>query len=61
MDIFILFILKLFSEFSECRTGDVKVTSGHELPARYIIHTVGPKYSVKYQTAAETTLHMCYR
>jgi len=37
------------------------VTQGHALPARYVIHTVGPKYNIKYQTASENTLHMCYR
>ena len=25
-----------------CPTGDAKVTSGHDLPARWVIHTVGP-------------------
>lgn len=25
-----------------CKTGDAKVTGGHRLPARYVIHTVGP-------------------
>ena len=25
-----------------CDTGDAKVTSGHKLPARWVIHTVGP-------------------
>lgn len=25
-----------------CKTGQAKITRGHRLPARYIIHTVGP-------------------
>ncbi|KAJ8942517.1 hypothetical protein NQ318_007246, partial [Aromia moschata] len=45
----------------ECRTGEVRVTQGYALPARYIIHTVGPKYNIKYQSASESTLHTCYR
>lgn len=43
-----------------CRTGEAKLTKGYNLPARYIIHTVGPKYNVKYQTAAESALFSCY-
>ncbi|GLG96558.1 Protein mono-ADP-ribosyltransferase PARP14 [Gryllus bimaculatus] len=48
-------------DIKECRTGDVQVTQGYNLAARYVIHTVGPKYNIKYQTAAESTLHFCYR
>lgn len=47
--------------FAECKTGEVRVTQAHGLPARFIIHTVGPVYNVKYQTAAQNTLHCCYR
>jgi O-acetyl-ADP-ribose deacetylase (regulator of RNase III) len=25
-----------------CQTGDAKITKGHRLPARYVIHAVGP-------------------
>ncbi|KAL4572463.1 hypothetical protein LXL04_019240 [Taraxacum kok-saghyz] len=44
-----------------CRTGIAKVTNTYDLPARRVIHTVGPKYAVKYHTAAENALSHCYR
>lgn len=28
-----------------CETGEAKITEGYELPANYVIHTVGPVYS----------------
>ncbi|XP_061391301.1 protein GDAP2 homolog isoform X1 [Musca vetustissima] len=45
----------------ECRTGEVRVTKGYNLPAKYILHTVGPSFKEKFKTAAENTLHCCYR
>ncbi|KAI4805979.1 hypothetical protein KUCAC02_010571, partial [Chaenocephalus aceratus] len=44
-----------------CRTGEAKLTKGFNLAARYIVHTVGPKYKSKYRTAAESSLYSCYR
>ncbi|XP_047958348.1 protein GDAP2 homolog isoform X2 [Salvia hispanica] len=44
-----------------CRTGMAKISKGYDLPARRVIHTVGPKYAVKYHTAAENALSHCYR
>ncbi|HLL24325.1 MAG TPA: macro domain-containing protein, partial [Kofleriaceae bacterium] len=28
-----------------CKTGDAKITRGYALPARHVIHTVGPVYN----------------
>ena len=28
-----------------CRTGEAKITKGYNLPAKHVIHTVGPVYS----------------
>ena len=30
------------SRLGGCATGDAKITGGHNLPARHVIHTVGP-------------------
>ena len=49
------------NQIGSCRTGEAKITSGYGLPARYVIHTVGPRYNLKYKSAAESALFNCYR
>jgi O-acetyl-ADP-ribose deacetylase (regulator of RNase III) len=49
------------SQTEGCPTGDAVLTPGFNLPATYCIHTVGPRYTLKYATAAENALHGCYR
>jgi O-acetyl-ADP-ribose deacetylase (regulator of RNase III) len=43
-----------------CETGDAKVTRGHALPARFVIHTVGPVWQGGDAGEAEL-LAACYR
>ena len=48
-----------------CATGQAKITNGYNLPARYIIHTVGPIYDTNSQddrhVKERTELAACYR
>ena len=41
-----------------CETGEAKLTLGYNLPAKYIIHTVGPVYSGSPEDAR--LLRSCY-
>lgn len=43
-----------------CETGNAKLTKGYRLPARYIIHTVGPVWQGGGKGEAEL-LTACYR
>jgi len=43
-----------------CETGDAKITGGYKLPARHVIHTVGPVWSGGSKGEAEL-LASCYR
>jgi len=43
-----------------CRTGDAKVTKGYDLPARFVIHAVGPVWSGGGQ-GEEDLLKSCYQ
>ena len=43
-----------------CATGDAKITKGYKLPARFVIHTVGPVWHGG-RNAEEKLLANCYR
>ncbi len=43
-----------------CRTGEAKITGGYNLPARHVIHTVGPVWHGGSRNEPEL-LKRCYR
>ena len=43
-----------------CQTGEAKLTKGYNLPAKYVIHTVGPVYGTEDGKEAEL-LAACYK
>lgn len=43
-----------------CETGEAKITKGYRLPAKYVIHTVGPIWQGGSSGEAEL-LEACYR
>ena len=47
-------------ELGSCRTGEAKLTRAYRLPARFVIHTVGPVWQGGEHGEAEQ-LAACYR
>jgi O-acetyl-ADP-ribose deacetylase len=43
-----------------CKTGDAKITKGYRLPARHVIHTVGPVWNGG-TLGEDDLLASCYR
>lgn len=52
-------LLEECRELHGCETGRAKITSGYNLPAKYVIHTVGPIYSGMESDARQ--LAECYK
>lgn len=43
-----------------CHTGEAKITKGYNLPAKYVIHTVGPVWNGE-KRGEEKLLSSCYK
>ena len=43
-----------------CPTGEARITAGYDLPARHVIHTVGPVWDDAGPVEAERLLRSCY-
>lgn len=44
-----------------CPTGEARITAGYRLPARWVIHTVGPIYDSARDARCAELLASCYR
>lgn len=53
-------LLEECRKLNGCETGDAKITKGHKLPAKYVIHTVGPVWGPNPEEKDEL-LASCYR
>jgi len=53
-------LLKECRTLGGCPTGEVRLTQGYRLPARYVIHAVGPRYRDGHHGEPEL-LAGCYR
>ncbi|MBE9586501.1 O-acetyl-ADP-ribose deacetylase [Mucilaginibacter sp. JRF] len=53
--------IKIRDKQGGCKTGEAVITTGGNLPAKYVIHTVGPVWSSSNAEKAETLLANAYR
>jgi O-acetyl-ADP-ribose deacetylase (regulator of RNase III) len=54
-------LLKECRTIGGCPTGEARITGGYRLPARYVIHTVGPVYKPTEEARSASLLSQCYR
>ena len=53
-------LLEECRDLGGCETGQAKITSGHDLPAKWVIHTVGPVWQGGHLSEDEL-LAACYQ
>lgn len=54
-------LLEACRSLGGCPTGEARITGGYRLPARYVIHTVGPVYDAAQEDRSASLLSQCYR
>lgn len=52
---------KACDKLSPIKTGEAAITSGFDLPARYVIHAAGPVYNPNNKEKCEKQLYSAYR
>src|SRR6056297_1485306 len=53
-------LLEECKSLNGCNTGEAKITKGYNLPAKYVIHTVGPVWHGG-KKCEENQLRNCYK
>ena len=54
-------LLEECRKLNGCDTGEAKITKGYKLPAKYVIHTVGPVYNPNFAQQDAELLASCYK
>lgn len=54
-------LLEACRRIGGCPTGEARITEGFLLPARYVIHTVGPVYNPSNPDQSARILENCYK